>query len=245
MPVTDRLQLARKAAQDAVDVLRSVVDQPGVVSSEQKDIKTEADRRANQVISEQLSHSDCTIISEESPLPDFNKWELGDYWIVDPLDGTLNYVREFPIAAVSIAYWSEGQPVVGVVRSVFGDDEYYGIVGDSAWHNDRQMTVSTISDTSEAVIATGFPSGRKYDDASLLATVQKIQQYKKVRMLGCASFMLAHVADGRFDVYDEEDIYLWDIAAGAALVRAAGGNIRMDCGTDPWKFTVKATNGNL
>jgi myo-inositol-1(or 4)-monophosphatase len=166
-------------------------------------------------------------------------------WFVDPLDGTLNFTRGFPMAAVSIALWEGMEPSLGVIADVFTGEIFSGEVGVGATLGDRPLRVSSTSDPAQAVIATGFPSGRSYDSDSLLEFVQKVQRYKKVRMLGSAALMLAQVAAGRFDIYEEEDIYLWDVAAGLALVKAARGEFSMKPGSGPFKYHVRASNGRL
>ena len=236
------IQLARQATINAADALRPMLGDAGVISSEAKDIKTVADHRADQAIRETLGSS-FPIISEESEHPIHEHLPPEGCWIVDPLDGTLNFTRGFPIVGVSIAFWQDGEPKAGVVLDLFQKKTYHGIAGVGAWCNEQPIQVSEVSEIADAVIATGFPSGRRYDSESLLATVEKVKRYKKVRMLGCASMMITMVAAGIFDAYQEEDIYLWDVAGALALVKASGGTYRMSKGTGPWKFNVTATNG--
>lgn len=94
-------------------------------------------------------------------------------------------------------------------------------------------------------MATGLPIGRDFSTDSLQRFVGSLQQYKKVRMLGSAAIMLAQVAAGRFDIYEEEDICLWDVAAGLALVQAAGGQYHLEPGSGTFKYHVRASNGYL
>lgn len=235
-------ELARKAAREAVAVLSGAFSSdPGVVSAERKDIKTKADVAAQEVILCVLASSGLPVVAEE----DAGASETGDgrRWLVDPLDGTMNFVRGFPMAAVSVALWDGDRPLLGVVHDVFAGGAFRGVVGAGAWLDDTPVHVSGVSDPGQAILATGFPSGRSYDEAPLLEFVAKVRRFKKVRMLGSAALMLSQVAAGRFDAYEEEDIYLWDVAAGLALVKAAGGNFRMERGSGGHKWNVKAWNG--
>ena len=237
-------QLACQTAMEAAALLREqFASNAGIQSSRDKDIKTDADLAAQDHILKRLAVSGIPVLAEEGEhggvLPP------GPCWIVDPLDGTLNFARGFAMAAVSIALWDGTVPIIGVIVEVFHGEIYSADVARGAWLNRAPICVSKVANPSQAVIATGFPSGRSYDEHSLLAFVKKVQQFKKVRMLGSATLMLAQVAAGRFDIYEEEDIYLWDVAAGLALVKAAGGAFSMHPGTDPFKFNIRASNGIL
>ncbi len=239
------LIVACQAASEAAELLRNkFLTDAGVADSRGKDIKTLADIAAQEIILAKLSATGIPVLAEEGD----GKQDVdlsGLVWLVDPLDGTLNFTRGFAMAAVSIALWDGDKPLLGVVHDIFHGHVYSGHVAEGAWFDARDMRVSTVSDLSQAVLATGFPSGRSYDTDSLLRFVQSVQSYKKVRMLGSAAMMLAQVAAGRFDAYEEEDIYLWDVAAGLALVQAAGGCFSMRKGSGPFKYHVRATNGSL
>lgn len=214
-----------------------------VTDDRDKDIKTQADVAAQALILSHLEPTGIPVLAEED---DVKALDLAHpVWLVDPLDGTLNFTRGFAMAAVSIALWDNGQPVLGVVQDIFHGRAYTGVVGEGAWCDDQPLRVSAVDAVGQAILATGFPSGRRYDTESLLGFVHAVQSYKKVRMLGSAALMLAQVAAGHFDVYEEEDIYLWDVAAGLALVRAAGGQFTMAPGSGPFKYRVKASNGHL
>jgi myo-inositol-1(or 4)-monophosphatase len=238
------LKTARDAASAAAELLnQKFINDAGVLIDNKKDIKTKADVVAQDVILSHLHSSGISVIAEEGEMCDVDI--VGKVWLVDPLDGTLNFTRGFPMAAVSIALWDKGAPMLGVVHDIFSGRVYSGVVGVGAWLNDKEMKVSGINSIASAVLATGFPSGRSYDTDSLLNFVQSVQSYKKVRMLGSAALMLAQIAAGHFDVYEEEDIYLWDVAAGLALVKAAGGAYSMDRGSGQYKYRIRATNGQF
>jgi myo-inositol-1(or 4)-monophosphatase len=235
---------ALRSASAAADLLRrDFLRDAKVTEAAGKDIKTQADVAAQAVILRHLQSTGIPVLAEEGT---DNALDLDRVvWLVDPLDGTLNFTRGFAMAAVSVALWDEGVPVLGVVHDVFHGHVYAGQVGVGAWCDEGAIQVSGVDAPCNAVLATGFPSGRSYDTDSLLGFVQSVQAYKKVRMLGSAALMLAQVAAGHFDVYEEEDIFLWDVAAGLALVQAAGGQFCMRPGSGPFKYRVRACNGRI
>ena len=238
------LDIACIAAKEAVELLRThFTTDAGIQSFQGKDIKTLADVEAQHRILGILASTGIEVIAEEGEHSEIKNKSL--YWLIDPLDGTLNFTRHFPMAAVSIALWENDQPVLGVIHDIFHNTVFSGIVNEGAWINGIRMNVSETTDYSQAIVATGFPSGRSYETNSLLEFVHSVQKYKKVRMLGSAALMLAQVAAGRFDAYNEDDIFIWDVAAGLALIKAAGGDYTMEKGSGPYKYKVHATNGKL
>ena len=244
MPIQDLVDLARQTAAAAANLLfDDYLPDAQVINDREKDIKTEADLAAQALILSQLERSGIPVLAEE----DDSKTAGMDQplWIVDPLDGTLNFTRGFEMAAVSISLWANSEPVLGVVHHIHHNRSYSGVVGECARCDGRPIRVSDTADIRRAILATGFPSGRSYDTDSLLGFISSVQSYKKVRMLGSAALMLAQVAAGHFDAYEEEDIYIWDVAAGLALVSAAGGQFRMTPGSGPFKYQVRASNGRF
>jgi myo-inositol-1(or 4)-monophosphatase len=152
-----------------------------------------------------------------------------DYqWIVDPLDGTVNYRYGIPFSCVSIALWKGREPRCGVVYDFWRDELFRASAGSSAFVNEQELHVTTTARREDAVIATGFPVNRNFKNNSLRQFLATVQQFKKVRLLGSAALSLAYVASGRTDAYYEEDIMLWDVAAGVALVKAAGGCVSVE-----------------
>jgi myo-inositol-1(or 4)-monophosphatase len=241
------LSLAQSAAEAAATLLRrDYLADAQVTDDVGKDLKTRADMAAQELIIQHLQSSGIPVLAEEGAKATAAEINTDQpLWLVDPLDGTLNFTRGFAMAGVSISLWDKGQPVIGVIQDINHGHIYAGEVGQGAWLNGQPMRVSSVASVSSAILATGFPSGRSYDTESLLGFVKSVQTYKKVRMLGSAALMLAQVAAGHFDVYEEEDIYLWDVAAGLALVSASGGGFNMLPGSDTFKFRVRASNGIL
>jgi myo-inositol-1(or 4)-monophosphatase len=237
-------ELAKNIATDTVKMLnKKYLSNPGIISSKEKDIKTDADLAAHEYICKSLSNTGIPIISEEG---DNKKFNLADHqWIVDPIDGTLNFSRGFEMAAVSISLWDGGIPILGVVHHLFTNEVFSSLQHQGAFKNDHRISVSVIKHKNESILATGFPSGRDYSKGSLDKFIINVQEYKKIRMLGSASLMLTYVACGCFDVYHEEDIYIWDVAAGLALILEAGGKYSIQPGSSDIKYNVKATNNLL
>ncbi len=214
------LEMAVHAAKEAGDFLRQR-ERIHVDASEGKDIKLSSDKISEKIIMDILWESGIPILSEEYGF----KGEEGKLcWIIDPLDGTINYFKGMDeMACVSIALWEEDRPVLGVVYRFMKDELYYGGEGIGAYMNDVPIRPSDIRRTEDAVMAAGFPVKRAYDTESLSQFVKQVQHFKKVRMLGAAAIMSTFVACGKFDAYLEDEIMLWDVAAGAAIVKAAGG----------------------
>ena len=146
------------------------------------------------------------------------------------------------MAAISIALWENGAPILGVIHHLFDDQIFYSHKNNGAWLNNNKIRVSTIKEISDAILVTGFPSGSYFDKNTLNQFVSNVQNYKKLRMLGSAALMLGYVACGIFDVYSEKDIYIWDVAAGLALVSEAGGVYSIEPGSSNFKYNVLASN---
>jgi myo-inositol-1(or 4)-monophosphatase len=241
----DQLDLAIRAAAAAGKVLCAGFGRPvDVLVEAGKDIKIRSDLEAESRILELLRReSTVPVLTEETGMHGTSGDGL--MWVVDPLDGTLNYSRGLPLCCVSIALWRSREPILGVVYEFLHDRLYAGRVGEGAWCNGVPVRVSSVAETSRAVIATGFPVGTDLGDAALLSFVRRTQQFKKVRLLGSAALSLAHVASGAVDAYTENGIRFWDVAAGLALVRAAGGDFLPFPLEADWRANVVATNGRL
>lgn len=235
MSSLDLLHRARAAAEAAASYIRSVgrpADPAGWTVKSSRDFVTEVDRTAEAMITDILlsSDSEARIVGEElSPL----LLRDGLVWIVDPLDGTTNFLHDYPSYAVSIAAAVDGVLEAGVVLHVSRNETYFGRRGGGAWLDERRLRVSTIRDPDFALIATGFP----FRDLSRLEEYQR--QFGRVasatsgiRRPGAAALDLADVAAGRFDGFWEQRLSAWDIAAGALLIREAGGVITDFAGRD-------------
>jgi myo-inositol-1(or 4)-monophosphatase len=231
---------AERAAREAGKVVKNF-SLSEIRSSEGRDVKHEADLVSERIILQILSEScpEYSILAEESGEHGDLK-EGGPKWVVDPLDGTLNFSKGIEFSCISIALWTN-HPVLGVVYDFNREEIFSGIVGQGATCNATPIKCSTVDSTQKAVLATGFPVNRDFSSKALKNFLGDIKRFKKIRLLGSAALSLAYVACGRMDAYSEENIMFWDVAAGIALVRAAGGFVEFESVTSNlWKKDVKA-----
>lgn len=236
------LDLAIEAARKAAEMLRRAQQQEHeILSQEGRDIKLQADRDAEHAILEVLRQSRYQILAEESG--EHGALDSGDaFWIVDPLDGTMNFSRGIPACCVSIALGRLDTPMLGVVYDFNRDELFTGIVAQGAWLNGKAIQVSSVREAQSGILSTGFPVNFEYSDQGLHDFSQRIRRFKKVRMFGSAALSLAYVACGRVDAYSEDDIMFWDIAAGVALVAAAGGWISLEPSQKKWARRVRCAS---
>ena len=239
---TTEKEVAIKAAKTAGLFLCDKRGEIVVDASVGKDIKLAVDKESEGIIVDILrAGADHPVLAEEGG----GMLEDGLQWVVDPLDGSLNYFRGMPNAVVSIGLLENGKPVLGVIYDFFRDDLYVGVVGDGAMCNGEPINVSTVSEPGQGVLTMGFPSATDYSDEPLMHFVREVQQFKKVRLLGSAALSLAYVASGKADAYMERDIHLWDVAAGMAIVEAAGGATVRNTKTGETTIDLFVTNKSL
>jgi len=169
-------------------------------------------------------------------------------WVIDPLDGTTNFIQGVPVYAVSIGLLDNNELVLGVVYEVGRDECFYAWKDGGAYMNRKPIHVSDRNDIQDALLATGFP----YNDFSKLEGYIEFLKWtmtnaRGVRRLGSAATDLAYVACGRFDAFWEYDLKPWDVAAGALIVKEAGGKVTDYKGGDNYLFgrEVVASNGLL
>jgi myo-inositol-1(or 4)-monophosphatase len=188
------------------------------------DYVSQADRRAEEIIYSELSRArpGYSFLMEERGTV------AGDddqhRWIVDPLDGTTNFLHGIPMFAISIALERQGQIVAGVIYNPAMDELYTAERGGGAFMNDRRLRVAARAKLSDAVITTGIPHlGRGHHGVALIELKNIMGEAAGIRRFGAASLDLAYVAAGRVDGYWERWLSPWDIAAGILMVREAGG----------------------
>jgi myo-inositol-1(or 4)-monophosphatase len=214
------------------------------ISSSHKDIKLKADILAEESIKSIIENeSDYPILAEESGLS--SKAIPNIFWVVDPLDGTANYARNIPICCVSIALISNLKPVLGVIYDFINNDLYEGSIYTKALLNNKEISVSKVKNSSEGILVTGLPNNTDYSDKALLKMVKDFQNWRKVRMIGSAAMASVYVASGKADLYKEKKTYLWDIAAGAAIVNAAGGEASIVNQNKNFQVDVLFSNSHL
>lgn len=230
-------EIAEQAARDAGAALaRRADDWLRVDATLARDIKLAGDIASEARILEALSDTGISVLSEEAGAVSAGGNERYR-WIVDPIDGTVNYARGFPICCVAIALLDLDDPIVGVVHDFIHNETFTGIVGQGAWCNKQPIHVSDSTAPEDAILVSGLPPAGDFSDATMTEFGRSLSSWKKVRMLGSAALSLAYVAAGRADAYREQGIMLWDVAAGIALVRSAGGET-----TSTGSFTENALN---
>jgi len=192
------------------------------------DVKLRADRESESLIRERLAETaGFPVIGEEKGGDTSLTQRYEPYWVVDPLDGTYNYLRGSEVCAVSIGLMRGETALLGVIHDFHSDTCYSALVTEGLRINGEASPHRWAESVDQAVLVTGMPAGMVRSRERMEAFVERLAPFKKVRMVGSAALAMAYVAAGIFDVYHEESIRLWDIAAGLALVQAAGGTIRM------------------
>ena len=189
------------------------------------DFVSAADLKAESVLREELKKSrpDYGFLMEESGETKGDSAE-GRRWIVDPLDGTSNFLHGLPHFAISIGLEEKGRVIAGVIYDPVKDEMFYAENGQGAFLNDKRLRVSSRRDPAQCLIATGIPFlGREGHEVFLEEAERVMARTGGLRRWGVASLDLAYVAAGRFDGYWERGLSPWDIAAGIIIVREAGG----------------------
>jgi myo-inositol-1(or 4)-monophosphatase len=179
----------------------------------------------------------ASLLAAAPDIPVVGEEEGGDRttlgWLVDPLDGTANFLHRFPVVGVSIALVEEGVPIVAVVDAPLLGDTYTARRGGGAWCNDERLAISTRA-VDEAIVATGFPFRKKRErlDEYFPVFERALRTFEDLRRAGAAALDLAWCAAGVFDGYFEQALGPWDVAAGTLLVREAGGVVTDWTGDD-------------
>lgn len=214
------------------------------VGAQGREITTRADLTSHELCLGQLSQSGLPVISEESKDSD-SPQPAGLRWILDPLDGTVNYARSSGPSAVSLALFDGDLPVFGIVARLDADETFLGGPGLPSTCNGATIRVSATVNTRRATLMTGSPTARlTLPPAPRLSLDEAARRYAKVRMIGSAAVSLCMVARGSADIYWEEAIRLWDVAAGLAILLGADGRVTHD-GRHPEPLNVTGSNGHL
>ena len=229
MPMSANLNLMIKAARAAGRSLSKdfrEVENLQVSMKGAGDFVSKADIAAEEIIREELMGARPTYgwVGEESDAVDGE--DPTRRWIVDPLDGTTNFLHGMPHWAVSIALEHKGEVVAGVVYDPTKDEMFFAEKGQGAWINESRLRVSGRRRLIECVFSTGLPFAGRADLPETLQDLARIlPTCAGVRRWGAASLDLAYVAAGRYDGFWERDLKSWDMAAGVVIVREAGGLI--------------------
>lgn len=222
------LELAKcivgEAANDFLSRDRGYLSQVSGSELGGREVKLVADAALESSLLDRLLPTGVTVLSEETGLIRQGA-DNTLRWIIDPLDGSVNYLRGIGPSALSVALWRDDTPLFGVLFRLDERSLAWGGNEMGAWIDDRPIHVSSKSRIDQAMLCTGIPARFPIHDAAAVSDYfLKIAKFAKVRMLGSAACSLLMVARGAADAYFEDQIMLWDVAAGLAIVEGAGGN---------------------
>lgn len=225
----EALGIARAVAAEAAALLRGAAGKVGRIDAKAnpRDLVTEWDRRSEDLIRARLQQRTpgIALLGEERGASDA-PGQGGDRWLVDPIDGTVNFVHGLPFFAVSIALERRGRPVVGVVHAPALGWEFHGHLGGGGFHDGQRLAVSRVPSLAQALLVTGFPYDRATNPDNNFDRWEHFQRRAGAcRRLGAASLDLCMVARGWLDGYWERHLKPWDVAAGVVLVAEAGGRV--------------------
>jgi len=240
----DTLDLAVAAARAAGVLLRTHFGTAlNVNALEAHDIKLELDVQSQALITGMIldQFPDHAIYGEEGLA---GNQSSPFHWIVDPIDGTVNFFYGIPHFCISIALREGSTLILGVIYDPIRDELWQVRKGEPAFLNGKPCAVSTRATIPEAILSVGFSKTKTTIDSGLPLFQDLVYRARKCRLMGSAALDMAYVASGRLDGYIEQSVSLWDVAAGILLVEAAGGTVKMETRPDnPDKFSVIATNG--
>ena len=245
-PMMLYLDAAILAARAAGELLRQNFQQPlRVNSTEKHDIKLEIDIQTQQLITDSLlaKFPQHALYGEEGIVGD----QSAEYqWVVDPLDGTVNYFYGIPHFCTSIALRLHGAVIVGVIYDPLRDELWSVSTGEPTRFNGKPSRVSERTKLSEAVVSVGLSKTGVTIAAGMPLLQDIVHRARKCRLMGSAALDMAYVACGRLDAYLEQGISLWDIAAGWLLIESAGGKVELTPRADMKdKYSIRAWNGAL
>ncbi|RPE13295.1 inositol monophosphatase [Chitinophaga lutea] len=239
-----------KATQAGAKVLQEYFNGTFTVShkSTVNDLVTEADKAAETAIINVIreDYPDHQILSEEAGEI---KMDSSIKWIIDPIDGTVNFAHGVPLCCVSIGVEQDGEMILGAVYNPLMNELFFAQKGFGATLNDRRISVSSKTNVSNAFMVTGFPYlwEEEQPNHALVTLERFLKQGLPVRRLGSAAIDLCWVACGRFDAFWEHHLNAWDSAAGYLIVQEAGGKVTDFKGNtySPYQKQILATNGHL
>ena len=212
------------------------------------DFVSSADKRTEKTLIEELqkAHPDYGIITEETGI--INKSNIKNRWIIDPIDGTMNFLNGIPQFAISIAYEKDNEIICGVIFNPITNEMFCAEKGNGAYLNNSRIRVSNKKKLKDALLVTGGPKGAsKIKNKIYSEYINVSNNVSNVRKFGSAALDMAYVACGRFDGYWQRELNYWDIAAGVIILREAGGFIDFfeDDISYPLKKNILASNSNI
>lgn len=220
-----------RAGADRVRSMRDVAATGVATKSSPTDVVTAADRATERLIIDRLRvlRPGDDVLGEETGVhrgPDHRVADGPDTgrvrWLLDPIDGTVNFLYGIPYYGVSLAAEVAGQVVAGVVRNPVSGEEWTAVAGQGAHRNGRRLSGSTVCELSQALLATGFGYDRARRAHQARVVADLLPEVRDIRRLGAASIDLCMAADGRIDAFYEKGLAPWDLAAGGLVAREAG-----------------------
>ena len=212
------------------------------------DFVTSADRRTEKILIEELqkAHPEYGIVTEESGI--LNQSNTKNRWIIDPIDGTMNFLNGIPQFAISVGYEEKGEIKCGVIFNPIANEMFCAEKGNGAYLNNSRIRVSNKKKLKDSLIVTGGPKGSStIKDKIFSEYINVSKKVSNVRKLGSAALDIAYVACGRFDGYWQRELNFWDIAAGVIILKEAGGFIDFfdQDKQYPLKRNIIASNANI
>jgi len=212
------------------------------------DFVSSADKRTEKILIEEIlkAHPEHGIITEETGI--INKSNVEKKWIIDPIDGTMNFLNGIPQFAISIAYEEKGEIICGVIFNPIINEMFVAEKGNGAYLNNSRIRVSNKKKIKDALLVTGGPKGNsKIKDKIFSEYINVSKNVSNVRKFGSAALDMAYVACGRFDGYWQRELNYWDIAAGIVILKEAGGFINFfeNDNNNPLKKNIIASNSNI
>jgi myo-inositol-1(or 4)-monophosphatase len=244
--MNEYLDAAVKAARAAGALIRENFGQPLQVNTEEAhDIKLELDVRSQELITKLLlaKFPDHAILGEEGSAENTStEFE----WVVDPIDGTVNYFYGIPHFCISIALRQKNEIIVGVIYDPIREELWHAQRGGNAYLNGKPIEVSRSTHISQSIVSIGMSKTMAEIDVAYSIFKDLMKRARKCRLMGSAALDLAYVASGRMDAYIERSVNWWDIAAGVLLVNCAGGTVAISPSTvQSGKLSLIAWNGKI
>ncbi len=239
---------AKRAADISSEMIRnSFNNKHNIVHKGTVDLVTEVDLASEKILREELTKEfpEIKFYGEEGG---GENWRNGDFWIVDPIDGTTNFANRLPHFSISIALCHNGEPLVGVIKNPITNEIFYTMKDGGAFNNDKPIHVSSVSDINNALAVTGFPYNRREHIEEITTRLKNMLMHvQDVRRFGSAALDLCYLAKGIYSIYWEKNLKPWDVAAGQLLLEEAGGKITRYDGSkmELDSLELLATNGIL
>ena len=212
------------------------------------DFVSSADKRTEKIVIEELqrAHPEYGIITEEAGI--INKSNIKNRWIIDPIDGTMNFLNGVPQFAISIGYEEDGEIKCGVIFNPIMNEMFCAEKGNGAYLNNSRIRVSNKKNLKDALLVTGGPkTTSKIKEKIFSEYINVSNNVSNVRKFGSAALDMAYVACGRFDGYWQRELNYWDIAAGIVILKEAGGFVDFfeEDSNQPFKKNILASNSNI